>query len=63
MQIEIDTSVCQGHGQCAHLVPEVFRMTAAGVSEVIPGSVQESLFARIDEAVRSCPVGAITARD
>jgi len=62
MQIQIDTSVCQGHGQCVHLAPEVFRMGADGVSEVITQDVDEALRPRIDEVVRSCPVEAISVR-
>ena len=63
MQIQIDASVCQGHGQCVHLAPEVFRMGADGVSEVITQNIEESLRARIDEVVRSCPVEAISVRE
>jgi ferredoxin len=62
MHIQIETSVCQGHGQCVHLAPDVFRMGADGVSEVITQNVEESLRARIDEVVRSCPVEAISVR-
>jgi len=63
MHLHIDTEVCQGHGQCVHLVPEVFRMGADGVSELISASPDESLRKRIDEAVGSCPVEAITVHE
>jgi ferredoxin len=63
MHIHIDTNTCQGHGQCVHLVPEVFRMGANGVSELVLESPDESLRTRIDEAVRSCPVEAIAVHD
>jgi ferredoxin len=63
VHIHIDTNACQGHGQCVHLVPEVFRMGASGVSELITETPDESLRARIDEVVRSCPVDAISVHD
>jgi ferredoxin len=63
MHIHIDTNTCQGHGQCVHLAPEVFRMGANGVSELITETPDESLRAKIDEVVRSCPVEAISVHD
>jgi ferredoxin len=63
MHIHIDADLCQGHGQCVHLVPEVFRMGASGVSEVVTEEPDAALRARIAEVVRSCPVEAISVHD
>jgi ferredoxin len=57
-QIEVDTSVCMGSGMCEFLAPEHFRLTEAGVAEVIATeAISEETAARV---ISQCPTGAIT---
>lgn len=56
-EVFVDQQVCIGCGLCTSVVPEVFRLNDAGVSEVYDqGGAAES---RIQEAIDSCPVNCI----
>ena len=56
-EVYVDQDVCIGCGLCASVVPEVFRLNDAGVSEVHdPAGSTES---KIQEAIDSCPVNCI----
>jgi ferredoxin len=56
-EVYVDQDVCIGCGLCASVVPEVFRLNDAGVSEVYnqSGAAEQS----IQEAIDSCPVNCI----
>lgn len=56
-EVYVDQDVCIGCGLCASIVPEVFRLNDAGVSEAYnqAGSTE----AKIQEAIDSCPVACI----
>ena len=56
-EVFVDQQVCIGCGLCTNLVPEVFRMNDAGVSEVYNQSGADE--AKIQEAIDSCPVSCI----
>jgi ferredoxin len=53
----IDEATCIGQGDCAELLPEVFRIE--DVATVIGEGPDEALL----EAARGCPVEAIALRD
>jgi ferredoxin len=61
MKVRVDADRCDGFGECAHHLPEVFVLdewgfsTAVGDGEVPPG--QEALARR---AIEACPVYAIS---
>ena len=63
VHIHIDSNVCQGHGQCVEWLPEVFKMGPDGISQLVNENPDESLRARVLDAVKNCPVGAISAHD
>ena len=63
MHIHVDRDLCNGHGQCVLWAPEVFRMGADGISEVVNDSPDASLRTKVDDAIQSCPVGALTLHD
>lgn len=56
-EVFVDQGVCIGCELCVTIVPEVFRLNDAGVSEAHHQS--ESSEARIQEAMDSCPVNCI----
>ncbi|MFF7734920.1 ferredoxin [Streptomyces sp. NPDC007984] len=61
MRISIDTGRCIGSAQCAVAVPSVFEQDEDGFSTVIPGSqTADGEPPGLREAVRACPVQAIT---
>jgi ferredoxin len=65
VEIGIDRDVCIGAGQCALIAPKVFAQDDEGLSELVEGW-QEAAGgpgAPAREAVRACPVGAISVTD
>ncbi|MEU9622460.1 MULTISPECIES: ferredoxin [unclassified Streptomyces] len=60
MRISIDRDVCIGAGQCVLTAPEVFTQDDDGFSELLPGHEEGATDTMVKEAVRVCPVQAIT---
>ncbi|GAQ52588.1 ferredoxin [Streptomyces acidiscabies] len=60
MRIEIDRDVCIGSAQCALTAPGVFTQDEDGFSEVLPGREDGGGDPLLREAVRTCPVRAIS---
>jgi ferredoxin len=60
MEIAIDKDSCVGSGMCALTAPGVFTQDDDGLSEVLPGRSDGAGDPMVREAVRACPVGAIT---
>ncbi|QHC24659.1 ferredoxin [Streptomyces sp. GS7] len=63
MRITIDTNVCIGAGQCALTAPSVFTQDDDGFSQLLPGREDGGGDPLVREAVRACPVQAITATE
>ncbi|MEU1016326.1 MULTISPECIES: ferredoxin [unclassified Streptomyces] len=59
--IRIDTDRCVGAGMCALTAPSVFTQDDDGFSQVLPGREDGGGDPMVREAVRACPVRAITA--
>ncbi len=62
-RITIDTTVCIGAGQCALAAPDVFTQDDDGFSQVLPGREDGHGSPLLREAVRACPVAAISLRE
>lgn len=56
-EVYVDQEACIGCGLCVSIVPELFRLSDAGVSEVYDRS--DSGDYTIQEAIDSCPVNCI----
>jgi ferredoxin len=57
--VTVDPELCIGTAECVRLLPDAFRIDGArGVSEPT-GAAPLADPARLAEAVRSCPTGAI----
>ena len=61
MKIEVDMKLCELHGQCVYLAPEVFKLT--DVTLEYQPDVQEELRAKVEKAARACPQLAIKILD
>ncbi|MFF0428307.1 ferredoxin [Streptomyces sp. NPDC021012] len=61
-RVSIDADVCIGAGQCALTSPDVFTQDDDGFGMVVPGR-EDGSGTLVREAVRACPVRAITLRD
>ncbi|WP_327110195.1 ferredoxin [Nocardia sp. NBC_01730] len=59
MKIFADRAVCEGHGMCEALAPDVFRVGDDGIVVPLADPVSASGRALIELAVDSCPVQAL----
>ena len=57
--LRVDRIRCDGHGQCAELLPELIRLDDWGYPIVAPGPVPEHLVPLAQKAVSGCPVLAL----
>lgn len=62
MKVVIDLNVCQDHGQCVFAAPEVFSLDDEGHIKWV-GNPDESLRAKVEDAVDVCPLQAITIQE
>ena len=62
-KVIVDPNVCDLHGICVEAAPEVFEMGDDGVLRVLNETPGEGLRAKVDEAVRGCPTGAISIEE
>ena len=57
MSVKVDKEKCIGCGVCASLCPDGFEIAADGKSKV-----KDEKASCVDEAISSCPVGAINKK-
>jgi ferredoxin len=62
MRLAVDRIKCDGHGQCAELLPELIRLDDWGYPIVAPGEVPNHLVPLAERAVDGCPVLALALR-
>jgi ferredoxin len=62
LHVVVDRDVCQTFGRCAFYAPSVFHLTEEGELEY-DTSPSGSVRGAVEEAVDSCPTGAITLAD
>jgi len=63
MKVRIDFDLCQGHGVCMNEAPEVFRVGKDGQVTLLLEEPPEALRAKVANALRYCPTGAISLED
>ncbi|MFG2648432.1 ferredoxin [Streptomyces sp. NPDC048436] len=63
MRVQVDKERCVGAGMCALTAPSVFTQDDDGFSEVIAGREDGGGDPLVREAVRACPVQAVSADD
>ncbi len=61
MKIEVDMKLCELHGQCAYLAPEVFKLTDDTLE--YEAEVPPELREKVEKAIRACPQLAIRILD
>ena len=59
MKVHVDMNLCQSHGECAFVAPDIFQL---GDDDVLvwKEEVDDSRRELVEEAVRVCPMTAIT---
>ena len=61
MKVTIDADLCQGHGVCMGECPEVFQVDDDGEVTILQEQPDDGLRKKLQNAVRFCPSGAISA--
>jgi ferredoxin len=59
MRVHVDLDACESHGQCVFAAPEVFEFDDDDVI-TWDATPDDALREKIEQAVRLCPVEAIT---
>ncbi|MGX7680029.1 ferredoxin [Jatrophihabitans sp. DSM 45814] len=60
MKISIDADLCQGHGRCYELAPDIFTDDERGRGSVTTPDVPPELAEMARAAVNACPERAIS---
>ena len=60
MKVKVNRDSCIGCGACEAICPEVFQLDDDGLSSVVCDESKEIDEASVQEAVESCPTGAIS---
>lgn len=60
LQIEVDFSRCESHGECALAAPEVFEVDDDNFLQILVEEPGEELRGKLEQAARACPTQAIT---
>lgn len=60
MRVEVDPNVCEGHGQCNAVAPEVYDLDDGGYCLIRNPEVTPDLEPQAEAGAQACPVQAIT---
>ena len=63
MRVVVDYDLCESNAVCMGLAPEVFEVRDDDNLYILQERPPESLRAKVDSAVRSCPKQAISLED
>ena len=59
-KIEVDFGLCESNAVCMGVAPEVFEVRDDNFLYVLQEEPPEELRAKVEEAVQTCPTGAIS---
>jgi ferredoxin len=60
VRVEVNPNICEGHGQCNAVVPEIYDLDDNGYCLIRNPEVPPELEAQAEEGALACPVQAIT---
>ena len=59
MKVAVDPALCEAHGQCMSILPEVFDLDDDEVLQIREGELADDEVASAERAVAACPMGAL----
>lgn len=62
MKLKVNADLCQGHGRCYALAPELFDLDENGNAQAKDVEIDETNKERANLARLNCPEGAISLR-
>lgn len=63
IQVRANIRICEGFANCVVAAPDLFDLDDDDKIIVLEGNLDGRERARIEEAIRSCPVSALTIAD
>jgi ferredoxin len=63
MRVDVDWDLCESNALCVTSAPEVFELQDDDTLLILQETPDESLRAKVETAVRTCPKRAITLQD
>ena len=63
MKVKVDENTCIGCGSCVSICPDVFDFNDDGISKVKVDKIDDKNKSEVEDAIASCPVGAISKED
>ena len=60
MRVVVDFDKCKSNAVCMGVAPEIFEVRDDGYLYVLDETPPEAMRPKMDEAVRTCPTGAIS---
>lgn len=59
MKIKLDLELCQSHGLCVEVAPEVFELRDDGFLYLLDATMDLKVQSKLEKAAVECPTGAI----
>ena len=63
MKVVVNFDLCESHGLCTQSASEIFAIDDQGFLDVKQEDPPEELRAKLEQAVRECPTGAISIEE
>lgn len=61
--VRADVEVCQGYANCVMTAPQVYDIDDDGTVVLLKEEVSDEELVKVQEAVNSCPVSALSIED
>jgi len=59
VKVKVDLDLCQSHGLCVEVAPEVFELRDDGFLYLVNDAPDNTAHGKIEKAALECPTGAI----
>jgi ferredoxin len=63
MRAVVDKAACCGYALCVEICPEVYKLNADAVVEILLDQIPEDLTEKVLQAVAECPQSALATED